>query len=147
MERETGLEPATYSLEGCRSSQLSYSRIMSTLFKGPIACALLRQAQDKLRLVDGVSYSRKNFIQLSPSSYFAFLQLRLSTTSALAFQLRRTMSGSLRSSSSSFIFRPYIKPLKKLACQKKLPTGAKTGGESRIRTCEGLANGFTDRPL
>ena len=26
MERETGLEPATYSLEGCRSSQLSYSR-------------------------------------------------------------------------------------------------------------------------
>ena len=24
--RETGLEPATYSLEGCRSSQLSYSR-------------------------------------------------------------------------------------------------------------------------
>ena len=27
MERETGLEPATYSLEGCRSSQLSYSRL------------------------------------------------------------------------------------------------------------------------
>ena len=26
MERETGLEPATLSLEGCRSSQLSYSR-------------------------------------------------------------------------------------------------------------------------
>ncbi len=26
VERETGLEPATYSLEGCRSSQLSYSR-------------------------------------------------------------------------------------------------------------------------
>ncbi len=26
MERETGLEPATYSLEGCRSGQLSYSR-------------------------------------------------------------------------------------------------------------------------
>ena len=31
LERETGLEPATYSLEGCRSSQLSYSR---TLFYG-----------------------------------------------------------------------------------------------------------------
>ena len=24
---------------------------------------------------------------------------------------------------------------------------AKNGGESRIRTCEGCANGFTDRPL
>ena len=31
MERETGLEPATYSLEGCRSSQLSYSR--ASIFK------------------------------------------------------------------------------------------------------------------
>jgi hypothetical protein len=28
LERETGLEPATYSLEGCRSSQLSYSRTL-----------------------------------------------------------------------------------------------------------------------
>ena len=28
LERETGLEPATYSLEGCRSSQLSYSRMV-----------------------------------------------------------------------------------------------------------------------
>ena len=27
LERETGLEPATNSLEGCDSSQLSYSRI------------------------------------------------------------------------------------------------------------------------
>jgi hypothetical protein len=26
LERETGLEPATNSLEGCDSSQLSYSR-------------------------------------------------------------------------------------------------------------------------
>ena len=30
MERETGLEPATPSLEGSRSSQLSYSRPKST---------------------------------------------------------------------------------------------------------------------
>ena len=30
LERETGLEPATYSLEGCRSSQLSYSRTLET---------------------------------------------------------------------------------------------------------------------
>jgi hypothetical protein len=28
MERETGFEPATPSLEGWRSSQLSYSRIL-----------------------------------------------------------------------------------------------------------------------
>ena len=27
LERETGFEPATNSLEGCDSSQLSYSRI------------------------------------------------------------------------------------------------------------------------
>ena len=27
MERETGFEPATFSLEGWRSSQLSYSRL------------------------------------------------------------------------------------------------------------------------
>ncbi len=27
MERETGLEPATNSLEGCDSNQLSYSRL------------------------------------------------------------------------------------------------------------------------
>ncbi|MBP1715525.1 MAG: hypothetical protein H6Q42_3728, partial [Deltaproteobacteria bacterium] len=26
-ERETGFEPATHSLEGCCSSQLSYSRL------------------------------------------------------------------------------------------------------------------------
>ena len=31
MERETGFEPATYGLEGHRSSQLSYSR---TCFDG-----------------------------------------------------------------------------------------------------------------
>ena len=29
-ERETGLEPATNSLEGCDSSQLSYSRILKS---------------------------------------------------------------------------------------------------------------------
>ncbi len=28
MERETGFEPATYGLEGHRSSQLSYSRAL-----------------------------------------------------------------------------------------------------------------------
>ncbi len=58
LERETGLEPATYSLEGCRSSQLSYSR-------------------------------------------------------ALFFTIRHHQNG----------------------------------GENRIRTCEGVANGFTVRPL
>jgi hypothetical protein len=31
MERETGFEPATPSLEGSRSSQLSYSRLCLTL--------------------------------------------------------------------------------------------------------------------
>ena len=31
MERETGFEPATPSLEGSRSSQLSYSRLRHTL--------------------------------------------------------------------------------------------------------------------
>ncbi len=36
LERETGLEPATYSLEGCRSSQLSYSR--ATLQKFHLYC-------------------------------------------------------------------------------------------------------------
>ena len=35
MERETGFEPATPSLEGLRSSQLSYSRITTVL---GIAC-------------------------------------------------------------------------------------------------------------
>ena len=34
LERETGLEPATPSLEGSRSSQLSYSRPKSSLFYG-----------------------------------------------------------------------------------------------------------------
>ena len=31
MERETGFEPATPSLEGLRSSQLSYSRVLSRI--------------------------------------------------------------------------------------------------------------------
>ena len=33
-ERETGFEPATYGLEGHRSSQLSYSRMLSALYRG-----------------------------------------------------------------------------------------------------------------
>ena len=33
MERETGFEPATHSLEGCCSSQLSYSRKIGDLLK------------------------------------------------------------------------------------------------------------------
>ncbi len=36
MERETGLEPATPSLEGWRSSQLSYSRMIFSDFGLPI---------------------------------------------------------------------------------------------------------------
>jgi hypothetical protein len=32
LERETGFEPATPSLEGSRSSQLSYSRLMVSVF-------------------------------------------------------------------------------------------------------------------
>ena len=35
-ERETGLEPATNSLEGCDSSQLSYSRISFSSFRTDI---------------------------------------------------------------------------------------------------------------
>ena len=34
MERETGFEPATHSLEGCCSSQLSYSRNIRFRFPG-----------------------------------------------------------------------------------------------------------------
>jgi hypothetical protein len=33
LERETGLEPATNSLEGCDSSQLSYSRTVANNFE------------------------------------------------------------------------------------------------------------------
>ena len=37
MERETGFEPATPSLEGWRSSQLSYSRILFRIpDRGPL---------------------------------------------------------------------------------------------------------------
>ena len=35
MERETGFEPATHSLEGCCSSQLSYSRNIKLRFRVP----------------------------------------------------------------------------------------------------------------
>ena len=46
MERETGFEPATPSLEGWRSSQLSYSRILFRISdRGSRSWTALRDGQ------------------------------------------------------------------------------------------------------
>jgi hypothetical protein len=70
VERETGLEPATPSLEGLCSSQLSYSR--PKLFRVCLRCAIdLLGGEGRIRTSEGVSQR-----VYSPSQLTALVPLR-----------------------------------------------------------------------
>ena len=107
LERETGIEPATNSLEGCDSTT-----------------ELLPPAL--------IARSARNFGGASPLFSVSPLRSQLRRASPRPTLLRSQPAAASRATGSTFL----------LACQPKLATRAKVGGEGRIRTFE--AAGATD---
>ena len=125
LERETGIEPATNSLEGCDSTT-----------------ELLPPSRSALRRASPPSFTRRS--SAGKPAIFTLRSLRRRTSAArpavfalqLPLQRRDPAPDRLPRDESFDPNLCLVESHLRLACQPKLATRAKAGGEGRIRTFE-----------